>query len=560
VTTAGDRVVEALEANGVSTVFGLIGSATLEIFDALSRSSMKFVGVRDERSGVAMADGYARASGSVGVFLAGQNGPGVTNTVTMLALAKLAYSPVVVLGGAVSRAHEGKDAFQELDQHSLMAPISKAYVKAPTGARAGEIVREAIRIATSGRPGPVYVDLPRDVLAEEASNGDGWLAAPTIEPPAPTAEATRRAAEIIASSEKRVIIAGAGVKWSAAGARVGELASRIGAMLLTSAGNRDAVDNDHELFFGQFGPRGSASARALIAEADVIIGIGTRFGFNSSFYSREYVPERASLIQIDVDAGSLGRYFPIALGIQSDAAVAADALVAACEAEGVAPSSSWVDAVREARAGWREERAAEAASRAEPIIPQTFLRWLSGELPRDTIVTVDAGTCGLMAAEAIDFHQPRTLFTPLDFGCLGFAHPAAIGAQFAKPGTPVMSICGDGGFGFALADLATAVEHELPVLSLVLDNHAWGAEKAYQRDFFDGRYVGADLAPLRYDRIAEAFGANGHYARTWDDVPAVAGLFAAKGPSVLQVEVDAGAIRSFRVDAFKNRAPAATAR
>lgn len=559
-TTAGDRVVEALEANGVSTVFGLIGSATLEIFDALSRSSIRFIGVRDERSGVAMADGYARASGSVGVFLAGQNGPGVTNTVTMMALAKLSYSPVVVLGGAVSRAHEGKDAFQELDQHALMAPVSKAYVKASTGARAGEIVREAIRVATSGRPGPVYVDLPRDVLAEAAAPADGWLAAPRIEPPAPTAEAARRAAELIAAAPKRVIIAGAGVKWSGAGSRVGELASRIGAMLLTSAGNRDAVDNDHELFFGQFGPRGNASARALIAEADVIIGIGTRFGFNSSFYSREYVPERAQLIQIDVDAGALGRYFPIALGIQADAAVAAEALLAACEAQGVDTAADWVGAVTEARAGWCAERSAEADDRAEPIVPHSFLRWLSGQLPRGTIVTVDAGTCGLMAAEAVDFHHPRTLFTPLDFGCLGFAHPAAIGAQLAKPGTPVMSICGDGGFGFALADLATAVEHELPVVSLVLDNHAWGAEKAYQRDFFEGRFVGADLAPLRYDRIAEAFGANGHYARSWDEVPALASLFAAGGPSVLQVEVDAAAIRSFRVDAFKNRAAAVASR
>jgi thiamine pyrophosphate-dependent acetolactate synthase large subunit-like protein len=558
-TTAGDRIVQALEANGVTVVFGLIGSSTLEIFDALGRSSIRFIGVRDERSGVAMADGYARASNRIGVFLAGQNGPGVTNTVTTLALAKLSYSPVVVLGGAVSRSHEGRDAFQELDQSALMAPVSKAYMRVSTGARAGEAVREAIRVATSGRRGPVFVDLPRDVLAEDVTGvEEPWLTAPTAEPPSMSSQQADRAAQLIASKPRRVIVAGAGVKWSDAGPLVERFASQIGAMLLTSAGNRDAVNNEHELFFGQFGPRGSAGARALISEADVIIGLGTRFGFNSSFYSSEYVPRRAALVQVDIDAGALGRYFPIDLGIQADARDATESLLAACDVSKVDPSTSWISAISEARGEWLAQRTRESEARAEPVVPQEFLRWLSTELPRDTIVTIDAGTCGLMAAEALDFHKPRTLFTPLDFGCLGFAHPAAIGAQLAVPDASVISIGGDGGFGFAVAELATAVENRLPVVSLVLDNHAWGAEKAYQRDFFGGRYVGADLAPVRFDRVAEAYGARGFYATAWGEVPCIKPLFQSDLPTVVQVEVDAEAIRSFRVDSFagKVKAPA----
>jgi acetolactate synthase-1/2/3 large subunit/sulfoacetaldehyde acetyltransferase len=345
------------------------------------------------------------------------------------------------------------------------------------------------------------------------------------------------------------------VKWSGASQAVARLASQIGAALLTSAGHRDAVDNAHPLFLGQFGPRGSHRSRELVDQADLIVGIGTRFGFNSTFYSPEFVPPSARLVQIDIEPEALGRYFPTEIAFVSDALAAADALVALSRDASVATNDEWVAQIHDVRREVASEREAVAAEKTDPIQPASFLYWLSSKLPARTIVTVDAGTCGLMASEALEFGEDKRLFTPLDFGCLGFAHPAAIGAKVAAPDRTVVSISGDGGFGFSLADIATAVENEAPVTSIVLDNGAWGAEKAYQRDFFDGRFIGADIASPAYDRVAEAFGAIGVHATSWSDVESSADLLFSTRPVVYQVDVDPGALRSFRVDSFKHRAP-----
>lgn len=554
-STAGDVLVDTLAANSVRHVFGLIGSATLEVFDALYRApDIKYVGVRDERSGVAMADGYARVTRGPGIFLAGQNGPGVTNVATTLALARLAYSPVVVFGGAVSRSHAGRDAFQEIDQLSLLRPVCKEVLQLTSADRIGEVTAAALRIAQTGRKGPVFVELPRDLLAAETDSGPAIAARPQVA--IVDLAAVQQAVKLIANHRRRVIVAGGGVKWADASAAVMRLAERIGACVLTSAGHRDAVDNRYPLFMGQFGPRGSHQSREVVSHAELIIGIGTRFGFNSTFYSSDFVPSSAKLIQFDLEPESLGRYFTTELCAVSDAKAIAEQLDDACANTGVKADAAWVEWVQGARTEWLGQRSAQGDDRSEPIQPQAFLRWLSSQLEEGTIVTVDAGTCGLMAAEAIDFSMPRTLLTPLDFGCLGFAHPAAIGAKLGAPDRPVVSISGDGGFGFSIAELATAVENNLAMTSLVLNNEAWGAEKAYQRDFFDGRFIGSDISAPPYDQIAVAYGAVGVRARSWSEIEAAADALHAARPTVFQVDVDPAALRSFRVDSFKHRAAA----
>jgi len=294
--TGGQAVVEALQAEGVSHVFGLIGSAGMEIFDALyDASSIRFIGVRDERTGVHMADGYARASGQAGVFLAGQNGPGATNLVTGLAQAHAAYSPVVALAGSLSSAHIYRDAFQEVDQQSLFKPITKKTWTLTQTARIPEMMREAFRTAMSQRRGPVLLNLPRDLLADAAEISVAPTAGRDFQggftAPQPALE---QAADLLRNAKRPLILAGGGVKNSRSHELVLALAERLQAPVVMSPGHGDALPCTHRLYGGQVGPRGNAVASDLARRADVILALGTRLGFNTTFYSYDNIRSRSA--------------------------------------------------------------------------------------------------------------------------------------------------------------------------------------------------------------------------------------------------------------------------
>ena len=558
--SGGQAAVEALQNEEVSHVFGLIGSATMEMFDALyDAGDIRTVGVRDERTGTHMADGYARASGRPGVVLAGQNGPGATNLTTGLAQAKAAYSPVVAIAGALSSGHVYRDAFQEVDQQALFAPVTKKTWTVPSTDRVPEILREAFRVALSPRRGPVQVNLPRDVLAGQAEFGPqpapGSYRLQGV--PAGSPEAVAEAAALLGKAERPVIVTGGGIKYNGGHDSVLRLAERLNAPVATSPGHGDAIPFGHPLNAGQMGPRGNPVASRLVKEADVILALGTRLGFNSTFYSYDNINRDAAIIHVEVEPTAIGRYFPIALGIWADAATVAEQVCDALQnAERKAEVDTWTKRFTEERKAHLEKRDAEA-DLSDPLQPSGLFKTLRDVLPRDAAVTMDAGTLCLQATDALNYFESPSLFTPLDFGLVGFSFAAGLGVKLARPDRPVVSLMGDGGFGMTLTELSTAVQHDIQTVTVVMNNGCWGAEKAYQRDFFDGRYIGADVHNPPFDKVAELYGAAGFRAEKAADVAgAIEAALACGKPAVVDVQVDPDALYSFRRDSFAHRSSA----
>jgi acetolactate synthase I/II/III large subunit len=557
--TGGRAVVESLRTEDVACVFGLIGSATMEVFDALyDANDIRFVGIRDERTGTHMADGYARVSGKAGVVVAGQNGPGVTNLVTGLAQASAAYSPVVAIAGQLSSAHQYRDAFQEVDQQSLARPITKKTWTVQRASRIPEFVREAFRTALTPRRGPVQLNIPRDVLAEPVEvELPGAPAEYRVEAtPLGDPDLIARAARLLAGAERPLIIAGGGVKASRAYRPVLALAELLDAPVGTAPGHGDAVPNDHPLFAGQVGPRGNVVASDLMRNADVILALGTRLGFNSTFYSYDNINRAAKIIHVEIEPTAIGRFFPVAAGIWGDASKVANQLLRELDSMRRSPATAkWKQEFQAKRRQLLEERDEKGSAMSKPIQPATLFKILRAVLPRDAIVAIDAGTLCLQATDALHYLGPPSLLTPLDFGLVGFSFAAGLGAKAASPERPVVSLMGDGGFGMTMSELSTAVSCGLNTVIIVMNNHCWGAEKSYQRDFFGGRYIGADLTNPPYDKVAELFGAKGY--RVDNPEQAGAAIEQALGcgkPAVVDIQMDPNALYSFRRDSFAHRA------
>jgi acetolactate synthase-1/2/3 large subunit/sulfoacetaldehyde acetyltransferase len=556
--TGGQAVVESLKTEGTRHVFGLIGSAGMEVFDALHGApSIRFIGVRDERTGVHMADGYARASGGAGVFLAGQNGPGATNLVTGLAQAHAAYSPVVALAGSLSSAHVYRDAFQEVDQQALFRPVTKKTWTLPQSARIPELMREAFRTALAPRRGPVLLNLPRDLLAETRA----------FDAPLPAAgrqfeggfratpELLERAAALLRSAERPLILAGGGVKNGRHHAAVLALAELLDAPVASSPGHGDAVPCEHPLYAGQVGPRGNAVASDLARDADVILALGTRLGFNTTFYSHDHLSRTARLIQVEAEPTAIGRYFPVAVGILGDAGSVAADLASALAGHDGAHAAAWTSAFVERRRALLAQRDADADAAADPLQPGFLFRTLRQVAPADAMYTLDAGTLCLQATDQLAYRRPPALFTPLDFGLVGFSYACGLGVKLATPDRTVISLMGDGGFGMTTSEIGTAVAHGIATVCVVLNNGCWGAEKAYQRDFFGGRYIGADVPNPPYDQLAKLWGAEGFRVdRAADLAKTLEAALACGRPAVVDVRVDPAALYSFRRDSFQHRA------
>ncbi len=555
--SGGQAAVDTLLAEGVSHIFGLIGSATMEMFDAIhDAEGIRYIGVHDERTGTHMADGFARASGQAGVILAGQNGPGATNLVTGLAQAKAAYSPVVSIAGALASGHIHRDAFQEVDQQALFAPVTKKVSTAPSTDRIPELVREAFRVALAPRCGPVQLNLPRDVLAGQADFEPSTAPANHRNEgvPAPSADAIADAAALLVAAKRPVIVAGGGIKNTAGHAAATDLAEAIGCPIVTSPGHGDAIPAGHPLNGGQMGPRGNPVASRMVKEADVIVALGTRLGFNSTFYSYDNVNRDAKIIHIELEPTAIGRFFPIEIGIWADAVQTAELLaVAVRKADDRALAEDWAAAFRAERVAYLADRDAQA-DESHPTQPSGLFKALRSVIPTDAIVTMDAGTLCLQATDALEYHSPKSLFTPLDFGLVGFSFACGLGARLAQPERPVISLMGDGGFGMTTSELSTAVDNGINTTTIVMNNRCWGAEKAYQRDFFGGRYIGADVSSPPFDKLAELYGAKGFRADTLADVaPAIEAALACDAPAVVDVAVDPDALYSFRRDSFKHR-------
>ena len=556
--TGGRAAVEALKAEKTEFVFGLIGSATMEIFDALYHTKdIKFIGVHDERTGTHMADGYARASGKTGVVLAGQNGPGTTNLVTGLAQAKAAYTPILSIAGALASSHVYRDAFQEVDQQALFTPITKKTWTATSTERVPEMMREAFRVANAPRKGPVQLNLPRDVLAGQADFEpmQSPLTYRPISLQSAPADSVSQAAKLLSEAERPVLMVGGGIKNTSAAEIAMELAEAFNIPVVSSPGHGDAVPFGHPLNAGQMGPRGNAIASRLMKEADVILALGTRIGFNATFYSYDNINSAAKIIHVEQDPTAIGRYFPVALGIWGDApTVSKQLLLEAKKFNQRKEALAWSETLVADRRLFLEQRDTDALIQSNPIQPSGLYKTLREVCPKESSYTMDAGTLCLQATDALNYWQPQSLFTPLDFGLVGFSFAAGLGVKLAMPERPVISLMGDGGFGMTISELSTAVDYGINTVTVVMNNGCWGAEKAYQRDFFDGRYIGADISSPPFDKLAELYGAKGYQAKTLSETAAaLEDALTCDKPAVIDVQVDPDALYSFRRDSFKHR-------
>ena len=553
--TGGQAVVESLKVNEVDTVVGLIGSSTLEILDALYDSkNIRYIGCHDERSGIIMSDAYARMKNKHGVFLAGQAGPGATNTVTGLAQAKAAFSPVVSLAGAISSEQEGKDAFQEVDQQSLFTPVTKKSFKISDTKDIHSVMQEAFKVAITPRMGPVNINLPRDVMGKTSDFQDP-MKYQIDKLPEAKVSSLMKAVELLTKAKNPVIIVGAGIKNNSSHETVLALAELIKAPCCTSPGHGDALPFEHPLNAGQMGPRGNVVASRLVKEADVILVLGSRLGFNSTFYSYDNINKDASIIHCEIDENSIGRYFPVEIGIFADAKTVAEQLLTMLKShQAKNEAQQWVDDFQAERKAYLENRDQDADVTSTPIQPSGLFKELRQVLPKNAAITMDAGTLCLQATDALNYFEPKSLFTPLDFGLVGFSFPAGLGIKLAAPERPVVSCHGDGGMGMVLAELSTAVDNNINTTTIVFNNGSWGAEKSYQKDFFSERYIGADVSSPQFDKVAELYGCKGYKVEKVSEIKdAVDDSLNCGKPAVIDVAVDPNALYSFRRDSFEHK-------
>ncbi|HZO38971.1 MAG TPA: thiamine pyrophosphate-binding protein [Methylomirabilota bacterium] len=540
--TGGRAVVELLKTEGVRHIFGIVGSTFLDVLDRLyDDQSVEYINVRHEQAAAFMADGLARVTDRPGVCLV-TSGPGATNLLTGVAAAHVAHSPVVVLVGGIALDHYQKDAFQEYDLISMFRPVTKQALLINKAERIPELLRGALRAAMSGRPGPVFVEIPRDVLNKKlpaaAALAPGGYRITHAQPPHP--EAIREAVERLGRAERPLLLVGGGASRAGANELVVQLSDGYGIPMITAYGRNDAVPNAHPLYLGPLGRAGAPEAAAACRRADLILAIGSRLAQFTTQFDDRYIRPGTAIVQVDIEARDIGRYYPVAVGIHADARETCRALLdELARRGGPARNEAWRREAETLRAERQARLAAEEALAAKPMKPQRVYAELRRALPPETIVALDAGAAPAYGYDRLRFARPRTFLTPLDLGGLGFAFPVALGAKLGRPEAPVVAIHGDGGYLMNAQELETAVRHRIGVVTIVMNNNCWGSEKAYQKHFYGERYIGCDIGNPRYDQFARLFGAAGYYVEHPDQVgDAVKKALAENVPAVIEIPID----------------------
>jgi acetolactate synthase-1/2/3 large subunit/sulfoacetaldehyde acetyltransferase len=540
--TGGRAVVELLKVEGVRHIFGIVGATFLDVLDRLyDDPSVEYINVRHEQAAAFMADGLARVTDRPGVCLV-TSGPGATNLLTGIAAAYVAHSPVVALVGGIQLDHYQKDAFQEYDLVGMFRPVTKQALQITKAERIPELLRGALRTAMSGRQGPVFVEIPRDVLNGKlpptAALAPGAYRVTHAQPP--HADAVREAVQRLRQAERPLLLVGGGASRAGANELVVQLSDRYGIPMITAYGRNDAVPNAHPLYLGPLGRAGAPEAAAACRRADLILAVGSRLAQFTTQFDDRYIRSGTAIVQIDLEARDIGRYYPVAVGIHADARETCHALLAAlAQGGGPARNESWLREAENLRAEREARLAAEEGLTAKPMKPQRVYAELRRVLPPETIVTLDAGAAPAYGYDRLRFTRPRTFLTPLDLGGLGFAFPAALGAKLGRPEAPVVAIHGDGGYLMNAQELETAVRHGIGVVTIVMNNNCWGSEKAYQKHFYGGRYIGCDIGNPRYDQFARLFGAAGYYLEHPDQVgDAVKKALSENAPAVIEIPID----------------------
>ncbi|MCG8400206.1 MAG: sulfoacetaldehyde acetyltransferase [Firmicutes bacterium] len=554
--TPSEAIVETLLGEGVEHVTGIVGSAFMDMLDLFPTAGIKFIPVRHEQSAAHMEDAYTRVTGKAGVVV-GQNGPGVTNMVTSVAAANMAHTPQVVISPSAGTPTIGWDGFQECDQISVFQAITKAAVRVPHPKRAADCLRTAFRIAYAER-GPVLYDIPRDYFYGECEERILQPHQYRVDQRGCGSPASLdKAAEILAKAKSPVIISGRGVVDTGSIPVVAKIANHLTAPVAVTYLHNDAFDCEHPLWVGPIGYMGSKAAMRSLAEADVILAIGTRLSVFGTLpqYDINYFPENAKIIQIDINPRHIARTHPIEVGIIGDAKEAGVEILKRLESKIPEPqvNEERLAKIKTRRKEWEDEIVSSAMADGNPINPRRVLLELSKAMPKNAIVTTDIGNVASTANSYLNFTGEGMHIAALTFGNTGFAYPAALGAQLGRPEAPVVAVIGDGAWGMSLHEVSTAVEHNLPVIACVFRNMGWCAEKRNQVDFYNNRFIGCDiLNPESFVPVAKAMDAYSVRVEKPGDVKdAFAEALKMRKPTVLEFMVDGAQLAPpFRRDAL----------
>jgi acetolactate synthase-1/2/3 large subunit len=530
--TGGEKVVQCLEEEGVEVVFGLPGGAAIPLFDALYESKIKLILTRHEQGATHMADGYARATGKAGVVVV-TSGPGATNTVTGLLTALSDSVPLVVLCGQVVRPMLGKDGFQEADVTGITYAAVKHSFLVKDVADIPRVMKEAFYIATTGRPGPVLVDLPKDVLAAPCS-------APFVErvelpgyyvPDHADPAALAQTAALLAKSRRPILLVGHGAVLANAGEALLKLATKVGCPVVNTLLGKGAVPEDHALHLGMLGMHGTAYANKAVDACDLIMAIGSRWDDRITGKLSVFCKD-AVKIHVDIDVAEFGKVLKPDVCLAGDARLVVEDLLPLV---GPGDTADWLAQI----AAWREQFPLHYPKKGG-LRPQYILDRLDQLGGRDCIVVTDVGQHQMWAAQFLRTTRNHHWLSSGGAGTMGFGFPAAVGAKLGCPDKRVWAVVGDGGFQMTLAELATAAVNKLAVKVLIINNHFLGMVRQWQELFYDNRLSGTDLeGNPDFVKLAEAYGIKGFHLRRAADVDRVlcAAMEYDDGPCVIDAEV-----------------------
>ena len=531
---------ECLKAEGVDTIFGFPGGAVIDLYDEMGKHKIRHILVRHEQGAIHMADGYARATGRVGVCLV-TSGPGATNTVTGVATACMDSIPVVIFTGQVPTHLIGNDAFQEVDIIGITRPCTKHNYLVKDVADLARIIREAFYLASSGRPGPVLVDLPKDVVSSKTEFK--YPRKVVLRGYKPTYEAhmgqIKRAYDEIASAKRPVIYAGGGVIHSNAAKELHQFGETMRCPVTTTLMGLGGFPAPHELWLGMLGMHGTFRANMAVAHSDLLIAIGARFDDRVTGKIAEFAPE-AKIIHVDIDPTSISKNVLVDIPIVGDCKDALKKLLHLAEEHPTknleTARKPWLDQIEK----WRQTYPLAYEQGPDVIRPQFVVEKIYEFSKSKAIITTEVGQNQMWTAQYYHFAEPRTLLTSGGLGTMGYGFPAAIGAQAAFPDRLVIDIAGDGSIQMCIQELIVAVENNFPVKIAILNNQYLGMVRQWQQHFYDRRYSQTCLsAAPDFVKLAEAYGAVGLRAIKPSEVePVIREAFATPRPVIMDFVVN----------------------
>ena len=514
--TGSDALIKALENEQVEGIFGLPGGANLPIYDSLYDSDIRHILVRHEQNAAHMADGYARASRKPGVCFA-TSGPGATNLITGIATAAADSSPIIAITGQVASDMIGKDAFQECDIIGIATPVTKYTYQPLTSAEVPQAVKNSFHIATSGRPGPVLIDIPKNAQTEKMKIN--FPAKPNIRKiqQLQTADlkAIDRAADILLNAERPMIMTGGGVILSGAFKELQAVAEFLVAPVVSTFKGKGGFSETHYLSLGPIGMHGHIEANKLVIESDVLLAAGARFSDRSVGKWDEFGNEM-TIIHADIDPSEIGKNKNADIGLIGDIKTTLSLLLVAMgkKAQKRQSEYEWIKRVNEIKDIWRSK----PLPAPREITGPRLLKKMREILPDKCLVTTEVGQHQMWASLHFDVAEPGTFFTSTGLGTMGWGLPAAVGAKFARPDLPVIDIAGDGSVQMTESALATSVTEKLPVITVIFNNGMLGMVAQWQRLFYERKYIGVELEGIPdYVKIAEAYGAQGIRAQSMNE-------------------------------------------